>query len=151
LTLPDFVLIAWKLNDTMPAYIVRRLARRLAEFDVELQGTPIAILGQTFKRESDDLRQSPAVRIAEILQREGAVVSTHDPFLPGPSIEETLHGAKAFVLATNHSAYETLDAAEISSLMSDPRVAIDCWGVLDRPRFADAGIRLATFGIGEEL
>jgi UDP-N-acetyl-D-mannosaminuronic acid dehydrogenase len=151
LTLPDFVLLAWKLNDTMPAHIVRRLARRLAPFGVELAGTPIAVLGQTFKRDSDDVRQSPAVRITEILEREGALVRAHDPFLPGVPLEETLQGAKGFILATNHSAYESLAPREVAELMEEPRIGIDCWGLLDRERFAEAGITVATFGVGEEL
>jgi UDP-N-acetyl-D-mannosaminuronic acid dehydrogenase len=151
LTLPDFVLLAWKLNDTMPAYIVRRLARRLAAYDVDLAGAPVAVLGQTFKRDSDDVRQSPAVRIAEILEREGAVVRTHDPYLPGLTLEEALRGAQAFVLATNHSAFESLDPQQVTRLMEAPRVGIDCWGQLDRNAFAVDGVRLVTFGVGEEL
>jgi UDP-N-acetyl-D-mannosaminuronic acid dehydrogenase len=151
LTLPDFVLLAWKLNDTMPAYIVRRLARRLAAHGVALPGTFVAVLGQTFKRDSDDVRQSPAVRIAEILGREGATVRTHDPFLPGLTLEETLHGAQAFVLATDHTAYRSLRPEEMADVMASPRVGIDCWGLLERDRFAGAGLDLATFGVGEEL
>jgi UDP-N-acetyl-D-mannosaminuronic acid dehydrogenase len=151
LTLPDFVLLAWKLNDTMPAYIVRRLARRLASHGVELPGTQVTVLGQTFKRDSDDVRQSPAVRIADILEREGAIVRTHDPFLPGLTLEEALQGAKAFVLATDHTAYRSLRPVEMAQLMEPPRVGIDCWGLLERDRFAQAGLHLATFGVGEEL
>src|SRR5204863_2630153 len=67
LTLPDFVLLAWKLNDTMPAHAVRRLVRSLAAEGVPVAGAPVAVLGQAFKRDSDDVRQSPATRIAEIL------------------------------------------------------------------------------------
>jgi UDP-N-acetyl-D-mannosaminuronic acid dehydrogenase len=151
LTLPDFVLMAWKLNDTMPAYIVRRLARRLARHGCELAGTPVAVLGQTFKRDSDDVRQSPAVRIRQILEREGANVRTHDPFLPGPTIEAVLSGAKAFVLATNHSAYQQLQPEDVAGLLDPPRVGLDCWSVIDRIAFASAGVEVATFGVGEEL
>jgi UDP-N-acetyl-D-mannosaminuronic acid dehydrogenase len=151
LTLPDFVLLAWKLNDTMPAHLVRRLARRLAAHGVELPGTKVAVLGQTFKRDSDDVRQSPAVRLTETLRREGAMVRTHDPFIPGSTFEEVLSGAKAFVLATNHSAYDSVLPEELATLLEEPRVGVDCWGVLDRAAFASSGIDLATLGVGEEL
>jgi UDP-N-acetyl-D-mannosaminuronic acid dehydrogenase len=151
LTLPDFVLLAWKLNDTMPAHVVRRLARRLARYGVELAGTPVAVLGQTFKRDSDDIRQSPAMRATEILRREGADVRTHDPFIPGPAMHEVLTGAKAFILATNHSAYDSLSPEDLTASMEEPRVGLDCWGVLDRPTFVGSGIDLATLGVGEEL
>lgn len=149
LSLPDFVLLAWKLNDSAPAYIVRRLAGRLGEHGLTVQGTPVAVLGRTFKRDSDDERQSPARRIIQILEREGAEVRTHDPFVPGPTLDEALGGARAMVLATNHSFYDGLDAAEVGRLMADPRVVVDCWGVLDRDVFGAAGIRVSTFGVGE--
>jgi UDP-N-acetyl-D-mannosaminuronic acid dehydrogenase len=151
LTLPDFVLLAWKLNDTMPAHVVRRLARRLAVHGVELPGTAVAVLGQTFKRDSDDVRQSPAVRVTDILRREGAIVRTHDPSIPGSSLQEVVAGAGAFVLATNHSAYDSILPHDLATLLEEPKVGMDCWGVLDRLTFADAGIDLATLGVGEEL
>lgn len=149
LSLPDFVLMAWKLNDSAPAYVIRRLQERLAGHGMVISGTPVAVLGRTFKRDSDDERQSPAGRIIELLEREGAEVRAHDPFLPGPTLEEALGGARALVLATNHSHYDDLDPSHIASLMAEPRVGIDCWGVLDRPAFASAGIGVSAFGVGE--
>jgi UDP-N-acetyl-D-mannosaminuronic acid dehydrogenase len=151
LTLPDFVLLAWKLNESAAAHIVRRLGRRMAGHDMTLAGAPIAVLGQGFKRDSDDARQSPAVRIAQILTREGAEVRVHDPFFPGLTLDQALDGARAFVLATNHSAYETLDPVEMSQLMDPPKIGMDAWGMLDREAFGSAGIKVLTFGVGEEL
>ena len=149
LTLPDFVLTAWKLNDSAPAHAVRRLRERLEDRGVALRGTPVAVLGRGFKRDNDDLRLSPAVRVHEILEREGAEVRAHDPFLPGPSLEEALSGARGFVLATNHSAYDALDPAMVASLMEVPRAGVDCWGVLDRQAFRAAGIDVEAFGVGD--
>jgi UDP-N-acetyl-D-mannosaminuronic acid dehydrogenase len=151
LSLPDFVLTAWKLNDSAPAYIVHRLTRRLAAHGVAWPGTPVAVLGQTFKRDSDDVRDSPAVRITELLGREGAEVRTHDPYLSGQTLEGALNGARALVLATNHSHYEGVSPAQVSELMSPPKVAMDCWGMLDRTAYRQAGIEVVTFGVGEEL
>jgi UDP-N-acetyl-D-mannosaminuronic acid dehydrogenase len=150
LSLPDFVLLAWKLNDSAPAYIVRRLVRRLAHHGIELKGTPIAVLGRTFKRDSDDERQSPSVRIIELLEREGAEVRAHDPFVAGPSMDDVLSDARALVLATNHSAYDHLDPGGIAGMMTEPRVVVDCWGVLDRGDFERAGLSVTTFGVGDE-
>jgi UDP-N-acetyl-D-mannosaminuronic acid dehydrogenase len=150
LTLPDFVLLAWKLNESAAAHIVRRLGRHLARHDLTLSGTPIAVLGQGFKRDSDDARQSPAVRIAQILTREGADVRVHDPFFPGLTLDQALDGASAFVLATNHSAYESLDPKDMYHLMDPPRVGMDSWGMLDRDAFAAAGIKVLAFGVGED-
>lgn len=151
LSLPDFVLTAWKLNDSTPAYVVRRLARRLEARGARVSGTAVAVLGRTFKRDSDDERQSPAVRIIELLERSGASVRVHDPHTGGLGVEEALDGAGAFVLATNHSAFDDLDPSLVASRLVAPRVGIDCWGVLDREAFRSAGIELLTFGVGEEL
>ena len=150
LTLPDFVLLAWKLNESMAAHIVRRLGRHLTAVGVPLAGTPIAVLGQGFKRDSDDPRQSPAIRITQILSREGAEVRANDPFFAGLTLHQALDGARAFILATNHSAYESLDPKDIHQLMDPPRIAMDSWGMLDREAFAAAGIKLLTLGVGEE-
>jgi UDP-N-acetyl-D-mannosaminuronic acid dehydrogenase len=149
LSLPDFVLMAWKLNDSAPAYAIRRLQGRLRDHGLAVAGMPVAVLGRTYKRDSDDDRQSPAVRIIELLEREGAEVRVHDPFLAGPTLEEALDGARALILATNHTFYDDLDPGQLASLMVEPKVAIDCWGVLDRSTFAAAGIGVSTFGVGE--
>ena len=148
LSLPDFVLVAWKLNDSAPGYLVRRLANALTASGYTLDGTRVAVLGRAFKRDSDDLRQSPACRIAEILKREGAEMRAHDPFLPGPTLEQALTGAQAFVVATNHSHYETIDPEQIGQWMDEPKVAVDCWNMLDRSAFRRAGIEVTTFGVG---
>lgn len=150
LSLPDFVLLASKLNDSAPAYLVRRLEKDLGARGVRLSGTPVAVLGRTFKRDSDDERDSPALRIIDILEREGAQVRAHDPFVPGPTLEQALSGAQAFVLATNHSFYDSLAPREVAGLMEDPRVGVDCWGALDRRAFADAGVTVAAFGVGRQ-
>jgi UDP-N-acetyl-D-mannosaminuronic acid dehydrogenase len=152
LTLPDFVLMASKLNDSVPTHAVRRLARRLAIAGRTLRGTRVAVLGQAFKRDSDDLRDSPAMRITEILEREGADVTTHDPFLPGGlDLEGALRDTAALILATNHSFYETLKPEHVSALMAPPRIALDCWGMLARDQFGRAGVEVHVFGYGEEL
>jgi len=146
---PDFVLLASRLNDSIPAHVVRRLSGKLAAQGESLEGAAVAVLGQSYKRDVDDQRDSPAVRVSEILRREGADVRSHDPFSPGPSIRDALHGAGAFVLATNHSFYETLNPTEVAGLMLPPRIGIDSWGMLDQRAFAHAGVQIFTFGVGD--
>jgi UDP-N-acetyl-D-mannosaminuronate dehydrogenase len=109
----------------------------------------VAVLGRTFKRDSDDERQSPALRVIDLLRRDGASVRAHDPFVPGPTLEEVLDQARAFVLATNHSFYDALAPREVAAYLDEPRIGLDCWGVLDRKAFAEAGVRVTTFGVGD--
>ena len=111
-----------------------------------------AVLGRGFKRDSDDLRLSPAVRVIEILEREGAEVRATTPILPGPSVEEALTGAKGFVLATNHSAYDALDPARPCRMHAEPRAGRR---LLGRPGPAGVhgrpGIDVQAFGVGDDM
>lgn len=148
LTFPDFVLTAWKLNDSMAAHMVERLARRLELNGRELAGSRVAVLGQAFKADIDDDRLSPALRVIEALERRRADVVVHDPYLRDESLEEVLSGAEAVVLATNHSMYGDLEPAYVRDLVADGCVIAECWAMLDHEEFAAENIEIVTLGRG---
>lgn len=148
LTFPDFVLTAWKLNDSMAAHMVERLARRLELQGKSLEGMRVAVLGQAFKADIDDDRLSPALRVIEALERRRTDVVVHDPYLRSESIEEVLTGAQAVVLATNHSEYGELDAAYVADLVGDGCVIAECWAMLDPAAYEAHGIEVVTLGRG---
>jgi UDP-N-acetyl-D-glucosamine dehydrogenase len=90
-----FIELAGETNTAMPRYVVDRLARALDErFAKGLNGTRILILGLAYKKNIDDMRESPALIIMELLEARGARLAYHDSFLPviPPSRE---HGAFA--------------------------------------------------------
>ena len=66
------------------------------------------MLGLTFKRDTDDPRDSLSFKLIRLLERELCHVVRHDPFLPDQSdpLDEALSGAEAVIVATNHSAYD---------------------------------------------
>ena len=68
------------------------------------------MLGLTFKRDSDDLRDSLSFKLVRLLERELAHVARHDPHVPAGTdpLDAALDGAEAVVIATNHSAFEDL-------------------------------------------
>lgn len=70
------------INDRMPEYTVERASKILNRFRKSLNGSKILILGVAYKQDIDDYRESPALRVIEILDREGAVVSYYDPWVP---------------------------------------------------------------------
>ena len=148
LNMPDFVLMAWKLNESVPVHMARRLLFALAAQGVPTQGAPVTVLGRGFKGDSDDDRYSPAVRLAEVLRREGAQVTVHDPFFPGPGLEEALTGRAGIILATNHSAYKDLDIAQIAQL-SPGVVLADCWNAFNAEAAEAQGLKLLRFGVGQ--
>jgi UDP-N-acetyl-D-glucosamine dehydrogenase len=77
-----FIELAGEINSAMPGYVVDRLARALDQrFAKGLNGARILILGVAYKKNVDDLRESPALTIMELLAERGATVAYHDPFV----------------------------------------------------------------------
>ncbi len=150
LNMPDFVLMAWKLNESVPVHVARRVIDALERKGKTLSDTAITVLGRGFKRDSDDDRYSPSLKMIDVLARSGADVTVHDPSWPGVDLDEAITGRDAIVLATNHSAYDDLEPGYIA--MRSPGVVIgDCWGVFDRGAAREAGVQLVRFGNGEAV
>jgi len=149
LTFPDFILTAWKLNEGVPAYMVRRLKQRLDERRESLDGAKVCVLGLGFKAEIDDTRQSPALRIIEMLRSEGANVVVCDPFHETADLESAVEGASAIVLATNHKVYRDLPFLKYIEHADPPPILVDCWGEWDREKVRAANLDLLVFGKGD--
>lgn len=78
-----FIELAGEVNRDMPHHVVERLARALdSRFGRALRGAPIVMLGMAYKRNVDDVRESPALKLMELLEARGAQVNFHDPFVP---------------------------------------------------------------------
>jgi UDP-N-acetyl-D-mannosaminuronic acid dehydrogenase len=104
---PGMLLAVSRVHETVPLFLVEGLKRRL---NGTLRDRKVAVLGLTFKRDSDDARDSLAFKLVRLLERELAHVSRHDPHLPAESepLESALEGAEAVIVATDHSAFEGL-------------------------------------------
>jgi UDPglucose 6-dehydrogenase len=124
-----------------------------------LGGKRIALLGLSFKPNTDDLRGAPSLHIARSLDSLGATVVGYDPvagnnagaLLPESAKVvfdpyEALEGAQAAVLVTEWEALRCLDANKVASLMRDPKVVVDGRNVLDPASWREAGLRYAGFG-----
>ncbi|MEA2479540.1 MAG: UDP-N-acetyl-D-mannosaminuronic acid dehydrogenase [Thermoleophilaceae bacterium] len=104
---PGMLLAVSRVHESMPLFLVEGLKSRLGG---SLRDCKIAVLGLTFKRDSDDQRDSLSSKLIRLLERELAHVARHDPFVPSDPLESALADAKAVVVATNHSAYDDLAA-----------------------------------------
>jgi UDP-N-acetyl-D-glucosamine dehydrogenase len=124
----EFIELAGKINQQMPYYCVERIERALNDVEKPVKGSRIAILGVSYKGGTGDIRESPALRILEVLGARGAVLSYHDQFVPAlpefglqsSSLEEIL-GADAVVLVTAHPDVDHLAILAASRLFVDLR------------------------------
>ena len=131
-----FVELAGEINTAMPAIVVDRIAAVLdARFGRGLNGSRLLIVGLAYKRNVDDIRESPALRIIELLEKRGATTAYHDPFIPMiPSSRkhDALAGRQSVPLEA--SAIASFDAVVVvtdhdgidwASLVGAARVVID--------------------------
>jgi UDP-N-acetyl-D-mannosaminuronic acid dehydrogenase len=117
---PGMLLAVSRVHETVPNFLVEGLKRRLGG---SLRDCKVAVLGLTFKRDSDDLRDSLAEKLIRLLERELAHVTRHDPHVPSQSepLETALTDAAAVMIATNHSAFEhVLRQIPAHALVVDP-------------------------------
>lgn len=111
-----------KINDGMPAYIVSRLEELLSERNKIIKGSRVLILGITYKKDVNDIRESPAFDIIDKLASKGAKVSYHDPFikkiktakvhLESISTEDISQEYDCIILCVAHNFYNSLSYPE---------------------------------------
>ena len=120
---PGMLLAVSRVHETVPLFLVNGLKRRLAG---SLRDRKVAVLGLTFKRDSDDVRDSLSYKLVRLLERELAHVARHDPHVPTESepLDVALDGADGVVVATNHSSFEAL-----LDRLADGTLLVDPWNV----------------------
>jgi UDP-N-acetyl-D-glucosamine dehydrogenase len=126
----EFIEIAGKINQQMPAYCVQRIARELNEQSKPLKGSSVLLLGVAYKPDVGDMRESPALKMIKLLQARGADVSYHDPHVPeldagiglrSVPLDEAVAGADIVVIVTPHSAVDHAAVAGSARAMLDLR------------------------------
>ncbi len=132
-----FIELAGEINSAMPFHVVESVAEALNRRKLCLYDARILVLGVSYKKDIDDLRESPSLRIIELLQARGARVDYHDPYFPRlpktrrydfglSSIElnpQKLQEYDAVVIATDHSSYDYPAIVRHARLVIDTRNA----------------------------
>jgi UDP-N-acetyl-D-glucosamine dehydrogenase len=84
----EFIELSGRINAGMPSYVVRKVTRLLNANHRALNGSRVGLLGVAYKKNSSDVRESPAIKIIELLLAEGATVAYHDPHVPSLTVSE---------------------------------------------------------------
>ena len=123
-----FIFLAGEINVHVPYYVVAKIQDALNERGKSIKGARILILGVAYKKDVDDARESPALAIMDLLQKKGAVILYHDPYIPSlpsfrkysfklkssPLTDQLLRRVDAAVVVTDHS----IDYRRIVKLVS---------------------------------
>ncbi len=134
-----FIELAGEINTRMPYHIVQRTIEALSQRGKLIKGSNILILGIAYKKDVDDQRESPSLKIITLLQKKGAKVFYNDPYVPRsyghrdypglklesvPLDKKKLKKFDAVIITTDHSLYDYDWFAENASLIIDTRNAI---------------------------
>ncbi|WAM30725.1 nucleotide sugar dehydrogenase [Caldicellulosiruptor naganoensis] len=126
--------IAGEINNYMPEYVVERVMKILNKFKKPLNGSKILVLGVAYKKDIDDIRESPALKVIENFEKENAIVEYNDPYVPSftykgkqyTSVDitaESLGQYDIVVITTDHSKYDYQFIVEHAKLIFDTRNA----------------------------
>ena len=131
-----FIELAAEINAAMPEFVVRRVTDALNDEAKAMRGARVAVLGVAYKRNIDDVRESPALDIIHLLRARGAEVSYHDPYVPSIRLEEDhttmqsveltaawLREADCVVIVTDHHCYDWDWVLDNARLVVDTRNA----------------------------
>jgi UDP-N-acetyl-D-mannosaminuronic acid dehydrogenase len=138
------------VNDDQPAYVLGVVRKELGD----LAGATISILGLTYKPDIDDVRESPALRIVELLRKAGAKVRAYDPWAPvhilqgmrATNLEQCAKGADCLLLLVAHETFKSVDPRLVRPLVNRP-LAVDCQHVWHRSQWEAAGFSLRSLGV----
>src|SRR5579864_883383 len=133
-----FIELAGEVNTAMPYHVVDAVAGALNEHKKSLKGAKLLILGVAYKKDVDDLRESPTLKIMQLLKQRGANLDYNDPYFPElhrmrhynyenmksvPLNAQTLGGYDGVIIATDHSSYDYNSIVDASKLVVDTRNA----------------------------
>jgi UDP-N-acetyl-D-glucosamine dehydrogenase len=132
-----FIELAGEINTAMPAFVIEKLTAALNERCRSLKGARVLVLGVAYKRDLDDTRESPALKLLDLMVQKGAEVGYHDPYVPAlgrsrhydfhlqsvPLTSQELQRWDAVIIATDHTVFDYAMIVDASALVIDTRNA----------------------------
>ena len=128
-----FIELAGHINGYMPQFVADKVQQALNQAGKPVRGSRIHVMGVAYKRDIDDLRESPALDVMLLLQRRGGVIGYTDPYVPALRLEglelesqaeDAVAGADCVVIVTDHSAFDYRKMVERAAMIVDTRNAL---------------------------
>ncbi len=131
-----FIQLASEVNTSMPLHVVELVTEALNDASKAVRGAKIVVLGVAYKKDVDDVRESPALDIIQLLEERGASVSYHDPYIPSLKMdgghrmqgvaltEALLQGCDCAVVVTDHTCFDWSWISRNAPLIIDTRNAL---------------------------
>jgi len=134
----QFIALADQVNRAMPEHVVTLVGEALNDRGRAVRGASVLVMGVTYKADVNDIRESPALEIIEMLERKGAQVSYADPFTPQISANglklsaieptaEAIAAADCVLILTNHASFDKATIAGSAQLVVDTRNALKAY------------------------
>ncbi len=135
-----FIELASDINTNMPRYVVARILDAMNDRGKLLKGSRCLVLGVAYKPDIDDIRESPALDVIGLLQKKGARVEYHDPYIPTlkthddvemhsvPDLMKAVAEADCVVIVTNHKSYDYKAILGTAKFIYDSRNALGKMG-----------------------
>jgi UDP-N-acetyl-D-mannosaminuronic acid dehydrogenase len=153
--LTELITTARHVNDGQPHFVLNLVKHVVGD---NLHGVRIAALGLAFKPEVDDLRESPAIEVAKLLAKAGAIVHGYEPYKldadilgvkPVATIEEAIRDADLLLLLVGHRELKELDPVRLKRL-TPGRLAVDTVGGWNEQLWTEAGFKFIRLGVGKQ-
>ena len=135
-----FIELSSEITTNMPRYVVNRILDALNDRGQTLKGAHALVLGAAYKPDIDDIRESPALEVIDLLRKKGAQVSYHDPYIPVlkthagqemhsvPDLMAAVREADAVIIVTNHKIYDYKAILQAAKFIFDSRNALGKMG-----------------------
>jgi UDP-N-acetyl-D-mannosaminuronic acid dehydrogenase len=140
---------ARSVNDNMPLYVFKK-AKKIMTNCTE-KPLRVSIFGVAYKGNIDDARETPALKLIKLCEKENWTVMIHDPYVTNfeydlMSMEESVDQSDLVIIVTDHDKFKQIDPSIISTKMRNKNI-LDTRGILDVARFINNGLNVFTLGV----
>ena len=137
----EFLLLARKINDAMPAYVIELTENCLKKIGKKIDRAKLSILGISYKKNIDDIRESPSLKIIKKLKEKNVSTKIYDPHITNYSnvknLDKALESTDCLVLLTDHDEFKNI---EDKIIKNNIKVVIDTRNFLNKEKLKSAGI-----------